>query len=113
MQPVLSRRRCFDVYKPIFRNASPHEQAEADATARKARELANQQRTEIESSVERNPISAGVFRILGEWPANINTDEQERMEKERSSAMPSFSIPRTGAFNGIAPPTGTPWDSIN
>lgn len=72
-----------DAWKPVFRNASPQEQAEAEATEQKARALAREQRVELESSVGQNPLSADVFRVLAEWPSNINTDEKERMEKER------------------------------
>lgn len=72
-----------DAYKPIFRNASPQEQAEANAIAKKAVALKREQRAELESSIERNPLSVDVFRVLAEWPSNINTDDRERMEKER------------------------------
>lgn len=72
-----------DAYKPVFRNASPQESSEAEATEQKARALAGQQRAELESSVAQNPLSADVFRVLAEWPPNLNTDAKERMEKER------------------------------
>jgi hypothetical protein len=72
-----------DIYKPVFRNASPQELAEANATEQQALALKREQRAELESSVQHNPLAADVFRILAEWPANLNTDEQERMEKER------------------------------
>lgn len=72
-----------DLYKPVFRNSSAQEQAEANALEQKAQALARQQRGELEASIEQNSLSADVFRTLAEWPSNINTDEQERMEKER------------------------------
>ena len=72
-----------DLYKPVFRNASPQEVAEANAIAQKALALKREQRAELESSVENNPLAVDVFRTLAEWPSNFNTDDRERLEKER------------------------------
>jgi hypothetical protein len=73
-----------DVYKPVFRNPSPGELAEAEATQRKADALAEQQHSELEQSIRDNPDDPDLFRLLAQRPLDNNRPwEPQWRETER------------------------------
>lgn len=74
----------FDVYKPVFRKATPQELAEADADARQAAALQAQQQAALEAALRDDPADPDLFRLLAERPLNPNQpDRPQLIEKER------------------------------